>query len=48
MIGASWPAVSLQVAVKVEPPGCVAVADNPTGGGGALFSTVMFCEATVD
>jgi hypothetical protein len=36
------------VAVNVEPPVCVAVADNPTGGGGALFSTVISCEATVD
>ena len=48
MIGASWPAGSLQVAVNVEPPGGVAAADSPTGGGGALFSTVMFCEAIVD
>jgi hypothetical protein len=48
VIGATWPAGSLQVAVNVEPPACVAVADNPTGGGGALFSTVICSEATAD
>jgi hypothetical protein len=35
------------VAVNVEPPAFVAVADNPTGGG-ASFSTVMTCEARVE